>query len=69
MMDEVIPQKIRDEVSPELIPSHPSLIPNQTLPNMIGNGSHLQIMFAPDGRMINHVDDNSFGLFGSTIVF
>jgi hypothetical protein len=32
MVDEVISQKTRDEISPGLITSHPSLTPNQTLP-------------------------------------
>jgi hypothetical protein len=33
MVDEAIPQKIRDGVKPGLIVSHPSLTLNQTLPN------------------------------------
>jgi hypothetical protein len=35
MVDEVIPQKIRDSVSPELISSHPLLTLNQTLPKAL----------------------------------
>jgi hypothetical protein len=31
MVDEVLPQKIRDELSPRLIPSHLGLTPNLTL--------------------------------------
>jgi hypothetical protein len=38
MVDEAIPQKIRDGVNPGLIPSHPSLTPNQTLPKRINLG-------------------------------
>jgi hypothetical protein len=37
MVDEAIPQKIRDGVNQGLTPSHPSLTPNQTLPNTMAD--------------------------------